>query len=83
MAMTNAQRQAKYREQRLKDVNGTGSRLNLVIDNGTHLALKRLAIRYGVTVTALIERLAMDEQRRVTETMTAGEHITYCDSVTA
>jgi hypothetical protein len=82
MAMTNAQRQAKYREQRLKNVNGTGSRLNLIIAHGAHLALKRLAHRYGVTVTALVERLAMEEQRRVTESMSDDEHIAYCDSVT-
>lgn len=83
MAMTNAQRQAKYREQRLKDVNGTGSRLNLVIDHGAHLALKRLALRYCVTVTALIERLAMEEQRRATEAMSGEELDTFYDSVTA
>ncbi|MDP2830384.1 MAG: hypothetical protein Q8O37_17495 [Sulfuricellaceae bacterium] len=83
MAMTNAQRQANYREKRLKNDNGTGSRLNLVIDYGAHLALKRLALRYGVTITALVERLAMDEQARLTASMSADEHITYCDSVTA
>lgn len=83
MVMTNAQRQAKYREQRLKNENGTGSRLNLVIDYDAHLALKRLAIRYGVTVTTLIERLATEEQRRLTETMSADEYTTYCDRVTA
>lgn len=83
MVMTNAQRQAKYREQRLKDGNGTGSRLNLVIDNGAHLALKRLALRYGVTVTALVERLAMDEQRHLTETLSGEEQDKFYDSVTA
>ncbi|MDP2786244.1 MAG: hypothetical protein Q8O38_16875 [Sulfurimicrobium sp.] len=57
--------------------------MNLVIDYGAHLALKRLARHYCVTVTALVERLAMDEQRRVTKTMSAEEHITYCDGVTA
>lgn len=83
MVMTNAQRQAKYREQRLKNENGTGSRLNLVIEHGAHLALKRLALHYGVTVTALVEKLAMEEQVRLTEAMSTDEYISYCDSVTA
>lgn len=83
MAMTNAQRQAKYRERRLKDADGTGSRLNLVIGLNAHMALKRLALRYGVTVTELVGTLAMDEQRRLLDTLSAKELASYYDSVTA
>lgn len=83
VAMTNAQRQAKYRERRLKDAEGMGSRLNLVIGFDAHLALKRLAHRYGVTVTELVGKLAMEEQRRLLDTLSAEEQTAYYDSVTA
>lgn len=82
MAMTNAQRQARYRQRQLKDENGVGSRLNLVIDHSAHLALKRLALHRGVTVTALLSRLALEEQHRALANLSADEQSRYYDNVT-
>jgi hypothetical protein len=44
MAKSNAERQAAYRARHLKDENGTGLRLNLVIDAHAKWALERLAV---------------------------------------
>lgn len=82
MAMTNAQRQTNYRQRKLKDENGTGSRIDLVIDHSASLALKRLALHRGVTVTTLLSRLAVEEQQRVLANMSANEQSRYYDSVT-
>jgi hypothetical protein len=59
MAKTAAERQAAYRASRYKagpDGNGE-RRLNTWVSTGAHLALERLAKRYGVTQREVIERL--------------------------
>ena len=63
MAKSNAERQAAYRARHLKDEGGKGERLNLVIDLHAKRALERLAVCYGVTQRATIERLALDAER--------------------
>lgn len=60
---TNAERQAAYRAKHLKDVNGTGERLNIIIDTHAKRALERLAICYAVTQRVMIERLLQDAER--------------------
>lgn len=82
MTMTNAQRQAKYRERQLKDGNGAGTRIDLVLEDNGYMALRRLAKHSGLTIKALITRLAMREQQRVTANMSAEEYSAYSDSVT-
>jgi hypothetical protein len=83
MAKTPAERQAAYRQKHLHDLEGNKARLNLVIEHSAKLALNRLANRYGVTQTELLERLILDEQKRTLETMSAEESSAYYDSVTA
>lgn len=63
MAKTAAQRQAAYRASRYKaGPNGNGERrLNTWVSTGTHLALERLAKRYGVTQREVLERLICAE----------------------
>jgi hypothetical protein len=63
MAKNSAQRQAAYRERHLKDENGKGERLNLVVNLHAKRAIERLAVCYGVTQRDLIERLALGAQR--------------------
>jgi hypothetical protein len=63
MAKNNAQRQAAYRARHLKDLDGKGERLNLVIDLHAKRAIERLAICYGVTQKDIIERLVLGAQR--------------------
>lgn len=62
MAKTNAQRQEEYRERHLKGVDGRGERLNLVVDLHAKRALERLAVCYGVTQRAMIERLVREAE---------------------
>ena len=63
MAKTAAQRQAAYRASRYKaGANGDGERrLNTWVSTAAHLALERLARRYGVTQRELLERLIRAE----------------------
>ena len=63
MAKSNAQRQADYRERHLKDIDGTGERLNLIVDLHAKRALERLAACYAVTQRALLERLIREAER--------------------
>lgn len=63
MAKTAAERQAQYRATRYNaGVNGNGERrLNTWVSTGAHLALERLARRYGVTQREMLERLIRAE----------------------
>ncbi len=67
MAKTAAERQAAYRASRCKaGPGGNGERrLNTWVSTGAHLALERLARRYGVTQRELLERLIRAEDEGV------------------
>lgn len=71
MAKSNAERQAAYRARHLKDVEGKGGRLNLVIDIHAKLALERLARCYGVTQKQMLEKLAVEAERATLEKIEA------------
>ena len=80
MAKTNAERQAAYRERHLKDEQGMGERLNMVVDMKAKLALKRLAIRYGVTQRDVLEGLIEDAEDALLKELSATEQSEYYDS---
>lgn len=63
MTKSNAERQAAYRVRHLKDENGKGERLNLVIDTHAKRSLERLAACYGVTQRAMLERILAETER--------------------
>lgn len=63
MTKTNAERQAAYRVRHLRDEDGKGERLNIVIDLHAKRALERLAACYGVTQRAMLERLVLEAER--------------------
>jgi hypothetical protein len=69
MALTNAEKQARYRERHL-GVDGEKRRLTLFIDAGTGAQLDRLAHRKGYSVTAVVEELVASAERRVTAKLT-------------
>lgn len=83
MAKSNKERQAAYREKHLKAEDATKSRLNIVISDRAILALKRLAKKQSLNQAALLERLLLDEDMRVTAEMNDEEYTAYRDSVTA
>lgn len=75
MALTNAERQAAYRN-RVNDSTDQ-KRVNLVVDSATDDALEKLAVRYGVTKTEAL-RIAMqvvvkDEAEAVTRAKATGK----------
>ncbi len=75
MAKTAAERQAVYRAKRPfagADSNGE-RRLNLWVNTGTALALKRLAKRYGVTQREMLERLVTATNEEVLRTLAEGK----------
>jgi hypothetical protein len=62
MAKTAAQRQAAYRKRRGVANHENGEwRINTWGSSTAHLALQRLACRYGVTMRAMLERLILNE----------------------
>ena len=67
MAKTAAERQAAYRASRCRaGPNGNGERrLNTWVSTGAHLALERLAKRYGVTQREMLERFIKAEDDRI------------------
>jgi len=67
MAMTNAEKQASYRQRRIKE--GDGERLQAVISLQAKRGLERLARHAGLSQAAMLERLILDEQQRVTAGM--------------
>ena len=82
MAMSNAEKQANYRQRKIKE--GEGERLQAVISLHAKRSIERLARHYGITQAALIERLAMDEQKRVTDTLEGDAYRVFLgETVTA
>jgi hypothetical protein len=79
MALTNAQRQAAYRVRHLKDTEGLGERLNMVVSVDAKNQLKRLASCYGVTQRQLIERLLADAQSQALNTLNGTQANAYYD----
>jgi hypothetical protein len=65
MALTNTEKQARYRERHL-GVNGEKARVGLILDAGTRAQMSRLARHRGYTITALVEELVASAERRVT-----------------
>ncbi|MCE3607014.1 hypothetical protein LXA47_25920 [Massilia sp. P8910] len=66
MPKTAAQRQAEYRARRPTAADGNGGRrLNTWVSTAVHLALARLAHRYGVTQREMLERLVLAEDDRI------------------
>ncbi|HEU4855302.1 MAG TPA: hypothetical protein VFS89_08465 [Nitrosospira sp.] len=77
MAKSNAERQAAYRTRHLKDEDGKGERLNLVIDLHAKRALERLATCYTVTQRAMLERILVEAERAALDSVPVSEHPGY------
>ena len=54
--LTNAERQARYRERHLESTDGDKERAQFIFAVGTKKRLARVARHYGVTPTKLIEQ---------------------------
>jgi hypothetical protein len=77
MALTNAEKQARYRERHLQ--NGTKSRGHFILEATTKAKLLRLAHHRNCSVTALIDDLAAGAERRATSQMSPKALKQYYD----
>lgn len=70
MAKSTAERQADYRARRVTAGEGSGERrLNTWVSTAAHLALERLARRYGVTQREMLERLILAEDEKILDSL--------------
>ena len=65
MAKTAAERQAAYRARRPMVGTSGERRLNTWVSTGAHMALERIARRYGVTQREVLERFIRAEDDRI------------------
>ena len=79
MALTNAQRQAAYRQRHLRSADGEGARLNLVVSHHSARQLTRLATHYGVTKRAMLEQLLKEAETAVLDGMNWQKQKAYLD----
>jgi hypothetical protein len=83
MALTNAEKQRRYRERHL-GVDSEKARIQLFLSAMTRAQLDRLAAHRGSTITALVEELAASAERRTVARLTGKALKAYYDwSVTA
>ena len=80
MGTPNAQRQADYRQRHLKDVDGAGVRLQMVVDADCKLALERMARHTQTTQRAMLESLVREFQRELMAAMTPDQQDAYRDA---
>jgi hypothetical protein len=78
MALTNIEKQARYRERHL-GVDGGKARVGLILDATTRAQMSRLARHKGYTITALVEELVASAERRVRGKLTGKALKTYLD----
>jgi hypothetical protein len=76
MALTAAERQKRYRENRKLTDNGF-RQINMWISTEAYEALRRMARRDGVTQRELIERLLVKEQNRIMRRLSDEELSAY------
>jgi hypothetical protein len=79
MALTNAEKQARWRERHLDNDNGTKTRAQFVFDVGTTKQLKQVAAPKGRSVTPLIREWAANAERRIVERLSPREEKRYYD----
>jgi hypothetical protein len=77
MTLSNAERQARYRERHLKSIDGEKVRLSLFVDLYARIRLERIARHQGCTVTSLIEKWAAQTEHRIINRMTPKEEHAY------
>jgi hypothetical protein len=76
MALTNIEKQARYRERHLGP-DGEKVRVGLILNAKTRAQMGRLARHKGYTITALVEELVEGAERRVTARLSDQSRKTY------
>jgi predicted DNA-binding ribbon-helix-helix protein len=78
MALSNTEKQARYRARHL-GVDGEKARVGLILDAGIRAKMDRLARHKSYTITALVEELVESAERRVTGRLTGKALKVYLD----
>jgi hypothetical protein len=78
MALSNSEKQARYRERHL-DVDGEKVRVGLIANATTRAKMERLARHRGYTITVLVEELVESAERRATRKLTGKALKAYLD----
>jgi hypothetical protein len=79
MALSNTEKQARYRERHL-GVDGEKARVGLILNATTRAKMGRLARHKGYTITALVEELVDSAERRVTGKLTGSALKRFLDA---
>ena len=82
MAKTTAERQANYRNNRAMVGESGEKRINTWVSTGSHMALSRLANRYGVTKREMLERLINKADQLIEDTLQTDEEWEIYHNVT-
>jgi predicted DNA-binding ribbon-helix-helix protein len=78
MALTNAEKQARYRERHL-GIDGEKTRVQLFLSVEAKAQLERVARHRGYTVTALVEELAARADQNIAHRLTGKALTEYLD----
>ncbi len=79
MALTNAEKQARYRERHLG--NGERRRIQFFLSTPARAQLDRLARHYGYSVTKMIEELTANAERSIVHGLDPKDRKNYYDGV--
>jgi hypothetical protein len=79
MALSNAEKQARWRERHLKHENGTKLRAQFIFDANTINTLKRVAKHRECSVASLIRTWAASAERRIVGRLSPREEKRYYD----
>ncbi|KAA6184102.1 hypothetical protein F2Q65_13605 [Thiohalocapsa marina] len=81
MALSNAERQRRYRE-RMREIDTDDTpqvKLNAVVDVSTKARLKRMAVYWGITQRAALERIIGEAERAVVDALPHRDQPKYYD----
>jgi hypothetical protein len=78
MALTNAEKQARYRDRHL-GIDGEKARVQLFLSTSSKAQLDRVACYKGYTVTALIEELASQAEHKIVNRLAPKAQREYYD----
>jgi macrodomain Ter protein organizer (MatP/YcbG family) len=79
MALSNAEKQARWRERHLKSEHGTKCRIPLTVEATTKAQLSRLTHHRNCSISTLITGLVASAERRVTAHLSGRALKAYLD----
>ncbi len=81
MALSNAQRQARYRKNTRERADGYTARLNTEVAFAAKSALKCLSLWHGVSQREMLERLIDEADKKLGQSLSEEEYERYSDLI--